>query len=207
MTSGKGLKGILGAHGYGRVTCAENGNEALSILAADTDSIHLVLLDLVMPGLDGFGVLRHLTNVHRHHVGVIVITGYSSDDYLEKFYSLGSEHVIPAKFFSKPMETSDLLDEVEAILLRIREKRQGHLQTTATTIQSRLDHIEASLKKLEPLPASINQLQQDTALHRRGILAELGFELLKAIVIALAIVATLYLGVGDLLRKLLGDMR
>jgi signal transduction histidine kinase/AraC-like DNA-binding protein/ABC-type sugar transport system substrate-binding protein/CheY-like chemotaxis protein len=56
------------------IACAEGGQAALEILAAATPS--LVVLDLMMPGVDGFAILEHLrAHEPTRHVPVIILSG------------------------------------------------------------------------------------------------------------------------------------
>ena len=50
------MRGIISNHGV-RVSTAQNGQEAIDIIDADLPD--LLLLDLLMPGVDGFAVLEH----------------------------------------------------------------------------------------------------------------------------------------------------
>ena len=67
-----------------------DGVEALNILRRREGSIALLLLDIVMPNMDGFDVLTHL---HRNHwsddVPVIVISAETSPAYIRKGFELG----------------------------------------------------------------------------------------------------------------------
>lgn len=69
---------------------ARDGVEALKILRRHESSIALVLLDIVMPNMDGFDVLAYL---HRNHwseeVPVIVISAETSPAYIRKGFELG----------------------------------------------------------------------------------------------------------------------
>ncbi len=61
--------------GY-RILAAENGTSALQILAEEIPS--LIILDLAMPGMDGFALLEHIrTNVETWRIPVMIITGKS----------------------------------------------------------------------------------------------------------------------------------
>ena len=65
------------------VSQAHDGNEALSILRAQ--SFVLILLDLVMPEVDGFEVLRQLRQMQKlEQTCVIVITSVGESDSIEK---------------------------------------------------------------------------------------------------------------------------
>src|SRR5579872_5751825 len=67
------LSRVLTESGY-RVECVNNGQEAL--LKAQTDIPDLLLLDVVMPVLDGLTVCRHLReNVRTRGIPIILLTG------------------------------------------------------------------------------------------------------------------------------------
>lgn len=55
----RALKDLLTANGYDVIT-AENGTIALEIFDSQPEGVDLALLDVMMPGLDGFTVLKEL---------------------------------------------------------------------------------------------------------------------------------------------------
>ena len=75
------------------VSQAENGLRALDMLREG--SFDLVLLDLLMPGMDGFEVLRKMkTDAALSHVPVIVITAVEDRDIAHKSIDLGAvDHI------------------------------------------------------------------------------------------------------------------
>ena len=79
-------------------TLAENGMVALEALRNNTFDV--VLLDLVMPEMDGFDVLRELKSDKRlSHIPVIVVTAYDEQtDSVVKAIELGAEDVLPKDF-------------------------------------------------------------------------------------------------------------
>lgn len=83
------LEKILGADYH--VWEAENGREALSILRERYESISVVLLDIVMPVLDGYEVLRQMhADAFLSQIPVIVTSGQSTEDAEVKALSLGA---------------------------------------------------------------------------------------------------------------------
>jgi len=83
------------AAGYA-VSQASNGWEAL--LALDRESIELVLLDLVMPGMDGQTFLRILRESDRHRsTPVIVVTAFDVPEMLNLINPLGVSKVLGKK--------------------------------------------------------------------------------------------------------------
>lgn len=78
---------------------AEDGIGAVDILSNQSESIDLVLLDLVMPNMDGFEVLK--TMGHHNwieHIPVIMISSENSDDYIKEAYRLGVTDYISRPF-------------------------------------------------------------------------------------------------------------
>lgn len=78
---------------------AKNGVEAVSILKEDHLKIALVMLDMVMPEMDGMGVLE-VMNKNRwiDSIPVIMISVENSSDYIEKAYDLGVTDYIKRPF-------------------------------------------------------------------------------------------------------------
>ena len=77
---------------------AENGLQAVDILRVHSD-INLVLLDIVMPELDGFGVLSIMNEQHWiDHTPVIMISAESDSVLVERAYQLGVTDYIGRPF-------------------------------------------------------------------------------------------------------------
>ncbi len=80
-----------------QVTWAENGTKALKILSEET--YDLVLLDILMPGLNGFQVLEKLKNdPHLREIPVIMISALDETDSVVHCISLGAEDYLPKSF-------------------------------------------------------------------------------------------------------------
>lgn len=82
---------------------ASNGKEALNILSIQMGKLSAMLLDLMMPGMDGYAVLakmqeKRLTGM----IPVIVISAADSDESIEKCKQLGVKH-----FISRPFSKED----------------------------------------------------------------------------------------------------
>ncbi|MBS7008605.1 GGDEF domain-containing response regulator [Anaerostipes sp.] len=82
-----------------RIIEAVNGKEALDIILDKGNKVDLVLLDLVMPVLDGFGLMEILKEKEiLERLPVVVITVDSSEQILNKAYSMGAEEIIIKPF-------------------------------------------------------------------------------------------------------------
>ena len=72
----------------------------------------LILLDLIMPIMDGYGVANELKDdPETKHIPIIILTASQREDLKTRCRQLGV-----ASFIMKPFETSDLLNMVKAIL-------------------------------------------------------------------------------------------
>jgi EAL domain-containing protein (putative c-di-GMP-specific phosphodiesterase class I)/DNA-binding NarL/FixJ family response regulator len=126
------LERILAQGGFTRVSSFPDGQSLLT--ACDEKEPDLVLVDLRMPGIDGFGVLELLRRESADgYLPVVVLTAEPSRDTRKRALSLGA-----ADFLAKPFD----FDEV---LLRSRNLIQTRLlhAALATRIASLGDEVEA----------------------------------------------------------------
>ncbi len=78
---------------------AENGVEAVAVLEREGVGISLVLLDIVMPEMDGFGVLEVMNKYHWiDDIPVILISAENSRGFVERAYDLGVTDYISRPF-------------------------------------------------------------------------------------------------------------
>jgi CheY-like chemotaxis protein len=103
----EGLAAVLRRAGYS-VATAENGQEALSVLGADP-APDLILLDMLMPVLDGWHFLDRLKRSPRKAVPVVVTTGTILTPEWAAAHGC-------AGFIGKPVEAAELLAEIRRIL-------------------------------------------------------------------------------------------
>ena len=80
---------------------AENGKECLDILQQYGMGISVVLLDIVMPVVDGFGVLMMVHNHWIEDIPVIMISSEDSEPYIRRAYELGVSDYINRPFDAK----------------------------------------------------------------------------------------------------------
>ena len=95
--------------GYG-VRTAKDGFEALDLFGSC--SIHLVLLDIMMPGIDGFAVLKAIRQVS--DVPVILLTARQAElDRVKGFMSGADDYII------KPFSTKELVLRINRLIRRV----------------------------------------------------------------------------------------
>ena len=106
------LTEVLTEESY-RVTCASDGLQAVDLMGPGM--YDLVITDLVLPGLDGKGVLQKSKSADPE-TPVIVITGYASVETAEMLIDLGAADYIPKPF------NIDLIKVTVAKVLRMRDR-------------------------------------------------------------------------------------
>ncbi len=85
-----------------RILEAVDGEDCLNQMHEHTGDVALVLLDLVMPDMDGFEVLNRLNRGHvLEDVPVIMISGEESDEYIRKAYEMGASDYVTRPFDAK----------------------------------------------------------------------------------------------------------
>ena len=78
---------------------AENGSVCLDMLSRYEMKISLILLDIVMPGMDGFGVLEYMNrNNLIKDIPVIMISGEDSGEVIKRAYEMGVSDYIKCPF-------------------------------------------------------------------------------------------------------------
>ena len=81
---------------------ADNGKMALEIIDKEWEHIHAILLDIVMPVMDGFEVLNVMERKHLiEDIPVIMISSEDSDVYVRRAYELGVSDYISRPFDAK----------------------------------------------------------------------------------------------------------
>ena len=105
------LENILEEKGY-KLQIAFDGNEALSIL--ENDPPNLVLLDIMMPGIDGYSILDKINKSDKlKSIPVIMVTSKSEMTDKQKAFEIGA-----IDYIVKPIEIDDLLAKVEKALTK-----------------------------------------------------------------------------------------
>ena len=94
----KQLTRLLGDQGYS-VTAAEDGERALGLLAEASAPYDVILLDILMPGMDGYEVLSRVKGQpHLHHIPVIMISALDEMDSVIRCIELGATDYLPKPF-------------------------------------------------------------------------------------------------------------
>jgi DNA-binding response OmpR family regulator len=114
----------LEAEGY-QVLGVRDGAQALQ--AIEREAPDLVLLDVMLPGMDGFQVLQRVREFSA--VPIIMITARGRGQDKVKGLDLGADD-----YLTKPFRVDELLARVRAVLRRAQFRPNGHALGAATTI-------------------------------------------------------------------------
>ena len=130
----KYIEDVLPYYGY-EVTCAYNGMQAIEKLNQD-NSFDLVLLDVMMPEMNGWETLKAIRNSKTmQDLPVIMVTAVNEDQKMVSGLKIGADDYIV-----KPFILPNLLARIEAVLRRTKrcaEKNVTNNQFNETTTLTR----------------------------------------------------------------------
>lgn len=115
----------LEKNGYRPFTAA-NGEEALAVL--DRQHIDLMILDVMMPVLDGYGCLKALRD-GGSTVPVLIITAKDSAEDVRKSFLLGTDD-----FMVKPVDEIEMLLRIKALLRRSKISEEQKIVVGGTEL-------------------------------------------------------------------------
>ena len=96
------MKAVLERAEY-RVSTAGNGEEALALL--DTQHVDLIVLDIMMPGMDGYDAMRAIRAQARfQHLPIIALTAKAMKEDRQKCLDAGAN-----EYLSKPVDLEQLV--------------------------------------------------------------------------------------------------
>jgi DNA-binding response OmpR family regulator len=107
---GRLLSDYLSSHGV-TLTCVQDGLRAIERLA--TETFDIVLLDVMLPEIDGFDVCRRMRS--RHDIPIVMLTARGDDADRVVGLDLGADDYVP-----KPFNPRELLARMRAVLRRSR---------------------------------------------------------------------------------------
>lgn len=99
---------------------AEDGEQAINILQRDAADISLVILDMVMPKVDGFGVLEAMNkNRWIQYIPVVAISAETSPEFIERAYNQGV-----TDFINRPFDALIVIRRVSNTVKLYAKQRQ-----------------------------------------------------------------------------------
>jgi cyclic di-GMP phosphodiesterase len=171
------MEGILYREGY-RVVTASNAGEALQVI--ESKPVDLAVLDVMMPGMNGFDLCRKLKSLAgRRFFPVVLVTALNELDDKIAGLEAGADD-----FLTKPFHTVELIAKIRS-LLRLR-KLQGELDHSEDIILTLAVAIEAKDPYTKGHSERVGNLSMDFAsyiglpsgdqhlLYKAGVLHDIG---------------------------------
>lgn len=119
------MKAVLEQNGY-MVFLASNGQEGLELL--DKKHIDLILLDVMMPVMDGFEFTKLLRD-EKWNIPILMVTAKETLDDKKKGFIVGTDD-----YMVKPVDEEEMLLRIQALLRRSRIANEHKLQISNLTL-------------------------------------------------------------------------
>jgi len=148
------LEEILHGEGYTEVYCARSGEDALEMLAenqagvAGKESVDLILMDVMMPGMDGFEACRRIKALENvRDIPLIMITIRDDEEALAQAFAVGA-----IDYIVKPVKEMELLARVRSAL-KLKEEidRRKARERELVELTRQLDGMNRRLMRFVPL--------------------------------------------------------
>ena len=147
---------------------AEDGEKALEVFEENKNKIGIILLDVMMPKLDGWSVLRQIRQNSKVPIIMLTARGEEQDELFG--FELGVD-----EYISKPFSPKILVARVEAILNRVNQSKNEvkdyggiEIDSDGRTVKIDGKQIELSLREYELLKYLVDNI--NIALSRDKIL-------------------------------------
>lgn len=167
---------ILELSGY-KVVMASNGR--IGVELAKTNVPDIIVCDIMMPELDGYGVLKELsTSAHTKHVPFIFLSAKTERSEIRKGMDMGADD-----YLTKPFEEEELLNALESRLAKVEL-----LSRNAITLEQEDDSSNMQMRTLNELKnffddnGIIECFQKGEEIFREGIRSNTIYLLIKGVV-------------------------
>ncbi len=151
------------------VDCAQDGLSGLHL--ASTGHYDLIVLDIMLPGIDGYQVCKRLREDGRNEVPILMLTARDAlDDRLQGLQAGADDYLI------KPFALSELVARIEAILRRSQGSRKRQLKVADLVYDLDTLHVSRAGQPIKLNPLGLKLLavlmQKSPAVVRREALED-----------------------------------
>jgi two-component system sensor histidine kinase/response regulator len=163
------MQGLLSSWGH-EIIVADNGPQALEYFARRR--FDLILMDIQMPGMDGYEVMRRIRaweKQHGGHVPILAITARALPDDHQKCLEAGADG-----YLAKPIRAAALAREIERVLAPPSPAETGSAPQRDTSVATSAEPPSAassSAESLVSLQAALSMTRGDPALLRQVVQA------------------------------------
>jgi len=152
---GVGIKYNLEAEGY-RVTLVEDGPMALRIVGQSSDSVDLMILDLMLPGMSGYAVCEAIRSLGLR-IPVMMLSARTLAEDRTRGFDVGAN-----QYMSKPFDLDELISRVKNLLTLNRAQGQAphpnatsRLRPSQAVLQGEFGHVQVNFETHEVLVDSV----------------------------------------------------
>ena len=159
------LRSILTKAGHADIVMADSAQAAFSVLSphegVSPPQVDLILLDVLMPDMDGVATCRHIKqNDLLKDIPIIMVTAKNDVDNLQEAFSAGA-----MDYIAKPVNGIELLARVASALtlkheMDSRKAREADLRQSNDELQRALKEVKV-LRGLIPICASCKKIRND----------------------------------------------
>ena len=149
----KFLADALPMYGYD-IEIAQDGLEALKILAKEDSHFDLILLDVMMPNMDGWELTRELREA-KVNIPILLVTARDTLEDKRMGFTLGADD-----YLTKPVDFEEMLLRIGALLRRCRLQQDNALHIGGCTLNAETLQVEGEGYALELRPREFALLEK-----------------------------------------------
>lgn len=137
------LRSLLSRYLDVQILEAESGEKALKILLKQ--KVDLIILDIQMPGIDGFEIATTLASWKRtQHIPIIFLTAaYKAEEFRQRGFEIGA-----IDYLTKPIESDQLVYRIKSYVSLLEKERQYQLELESE-VQQRTAELRKAYAELE----------------------------------------------------------
>ena len=161
----KYLEDVLPFYGYD-VVCAQDGVQALNLLEKEEQVFDLVLLDVMMPNMNGWDTLKLIRrNPKTEDLPVIMVTAVNEDQKMVSGLKIGADDYIV-----KPFILPNLLARIEAVLRRAKRNKDNEKKHNVTNAQA--NNFNSLTKREKDVLLLVTQGESNKSIAEKLVLSE-----------------------------------
>lgn len=161
------------------VGVAYHGNEALELISREEP--HVVLLDIIMPHLDGLGVLEKLQNSSQRPK-IIILTAFGQESMTQRAVNLGANYYI-----LKPFDLDTLGKRIRQLQDDFSDSFNGVQQANAGTNVNNMSNAQFSNGILPPTTKN-HEVEVTRMIHQMGVPAHVkGYQYLRDAIVSVVL--------------------
>ena len=146
---------------------ADSGTVALNMVMKS--KVDLIILDVHMPGMDGFETARTIRSWEKmRHIPIVFLTAaYNSEEFQQKGFDIGA-----TDYLTKPIDTLQLIGRIKSYLRFIKQEQRYHQE-----LECRVEERTQELSRINQQLQQAKQVAETANLAKSRFLANISHEL------------------------------